>query len=211
MKKIIVILLVFLFGIFMFTACGGDVPEPETKPPEETTTAPEAKPDAADELIDSIEPEDTDEPTHFSEVTGPVDAGWIKFTLQGDWFIEDLRIFDSGWKESEGWFDEEDDVRFKIKRRGQGGSIEFQFPFPYNSDSVLESAEKIAENWELDPPEEVTINGVKYLVVNNDDTLLWLLTTTGGFDLDSKDYFSIDLSFMSLEQAMPFLETVSVP
>ena len=214
MKKAIAILLVLMLSLSVLAACDdaeepepvAQVEEPDTPAASEPEPTPEPIPEPEPEP-DEPEPDDPDEPNHFSEVRGFVDAGYIQFSLEDEWFIEELRIFGvgDGWKESEGWFDEEDQLFFKISKGG-GSNVQFQTseytPLQERADGLAEQHEAVVE--------EITINGVKYLMVDTDPNV-YLLTSLGGFDLDSRDIVIITLWFTSLDWAMSFLETVSVP
>lgn len=80
----------------------------------------------------------------------------------------------------------------------------------YRTYNTLEELTRsTAETWGVEEIGEMTINGFKYNVIKVDDEAYFLLTSCGAFDGQKDDSVLIKVLNITLDEAMPFLETIA--
>ena len=192
MKKVVTIILVVFMFLLMLGACKGKEagnPTPEVTKPE---VKEEQKEESKEEEKTTVKEESEEEVDDTLRTTGFFEGGYISFTAENGWYIEEA-AGDPG------------DYIYFIQSENNPGRIQMEYR-TYNTLSEL--VESTAKTWEVENVEEITIKGIRYKLLTVDDEACFLFTSCGKFDEEKDDSVLIKVLYISLEDAMPFLETI---
>ncbi len=142
-------------------------------------------------LNDSPPPAASGEADDGPQTTGDFDGGYVSFTAEGGWYVADKA-------------GAEDDPVYFIMNENMDGRIQIQ---SWTASTLGEHTANLAAQDGRSRNDDVTINGAKYIVVE-EEYRIFLRTSLGEFDEASKEVGCIDLTDFSVEDAMPFLETI---
>ena len=191
-------MLILVFGITLLAGCGTNT-DPTVKPsadPTQPTSDPTVPTDAnTPPAGGSEDTEATDTPGDDFPKTGTIDTGYLIFTAQDGWYVDDV---DTAWTPN----------HYRIKKEGKSfGGITIKVRSFTTLGQLLEDTANVINGEIID---DVTYNGVQYHAVKKSDDFFYLMTAQGAFNDDAKDPILIDLFSFTLEDAASFLETITI-
>ena len=195
MKKTIILLLVIILNLSMFVGCGTkEDPAPSSSTPELTT---ESTPASAPVSEQASMPDETDESENSvqAQTTGLFECDFFAFTATDGWYVHET-------------YGEEDDLTYFI-RISDGEPYHEITIEPYKSTDLEMLLDGTAQTDGREIIDDVTINGIVYHVVTNNNSLIFLLTSITAPD-GTENSLMVKVDSFTLEEAMPLIETITI-
>ena len=212
MKKTIILLLIISLGFILLAGCGGDNAPPDT-------------PDNTPSVAQSEEPDDTPDNTQQTETSAPestpaptpepeddVDrAEWKGFivSLVDEWYVDDDGYQFIELRQNTDAFDVPD-----LFVRYVGGASHMSPAWYIDEKS---SEEWVEEYGEIKWAENLTINGIEYLMAEfagQSYKVFWLFAMPGtpdkDFDTTDSAFLVMEVKWIDIAGIKPLLETVEI-
>ena len=199
LKKTIVLFVAVMLSLSMFVGCGTkEIPAPSVSLPVQTPAqtpaqTPESTPESAPEQAPI--PDETEEPEDSAQTTGLFGDGFFTFTAQDGWYVHETH-------------GQEGDLTYFV-RLSDGKPYHEITIEPYKFATVDFLLEGTAKPDGREIIDDVTINGIVYHVVTNNNSLIFLLAPATASD-GTENSLMVKVDSFTLEEAMPLLETITI-